>query len=157
MKNLQGRHGQCGSILFHETFSLGKSNLLLDLPLGDNRVLLTGPESIHKVVREMHALLHVLVRASNKQQRRSRIISNFKKGETFFIFYKTKRSWGYSHDAAPPSFTLQKRLLSSPSSPLQFGKKENIPGHSFERRTYRFLLKATRVFLISTGRVERGW
>ena len=30
------------------------------------------------------------------------------------------------------SCTLQKR----PSSPLQFGKEENIPGHSIKRRAY---------------------
>ena len=125
MKNLQGRHGQCGSILFHETFSLGKSNLLLDLPLGDNRVLLTGPESIHKVVREMHALLHVLLRASNKQQRRSRIISNFKKGETFFIFYKNQALLGVFSRCGSPFFHPPKKApLLSFLSPSIWEKRE---------------------------------
>ena len=41
MKNFQLRHGQC--IILPETFSLGSSKCLLDLPLGDNRILLTGP------------------------------------------------------------------------------------------------------------------
>ena len=43
MNNFQLTHGQCDSIILPETFSLGNSKYLLDLPLGDNRVLLTGP------------------------------------------------------------------------------------------------------------------
>ena len=43
MKNFQVRHGQSDSIIFPETFSLGSSKWLLDLPLGDNRTLLAGP------------------------------------------------------------------------------------------------------------------
>ena len=32
----------------------------------------------------------------------------------------------------------------------QFGQKQNILGHSIERRAYWLVLKATRVFLIPT-------
>ena len=43
-----------------------------------------------------------------------------------------------------------------PSSQIQFGLDENIPGPSFERRAYLFGLKTARVVPIPTGRVERG-
>ena len=52
---------------------------------------------------------------------------------------------------APHPCTLQKR----PSSSLQFGQRENIFGHSFERRAYWFVMKAARAFPILTGRVEK--
>ena len=42
------------------------------------------------------------------------------------------------------------------SSPLQFGQEENIPGHSTERKAYRFVLKIARVLLIPTGTVGIG-
>ena len=51
------------------------------------------------------------------------------------------------------SWTLQQKGLLS----LQFGQEENTPGRSFERIAYLFVLKAARVFHISTGRVEGGW
>ena len=37
-----------------------------------------------------------------------------------------------------------------PSFSLQFFQEQNILGHSFERRAYWFILKATRVFSIPT-------
>ena len=37
---------------------------------------------------------------------------------------------GESHDASPFFYPPKTR----PSSPLQFGQEENIPGHSFERK-----------------------
>ena len=43
MKNFQLRHGQCDSVILPKIFSLGGSKYLLDLPLGDNRILLAGP------------------------------------------------------------------------------------------------------------------
>ena len=52
---------------------------------------------------------------SNKQQRRSGIILNFIKGETFSYVILT-----FLH---PPK--------KSSSSPLQFGQEDNIPRHSF--------------------------
>ena len=68
----------------------------------------------------------------NKQQRKRRIIWNFTKEDTFFISYNNQallveitRSPTFLH---PP-----KRM---PSFPLQFVEGENIPGHSFERKTY---------------------
>ena len=39
-----------------------------------------------------------------------------------------------------------------PSYPLQFGREENIPGHSIKRRAYWFVLKTARVFPIPTSR-----
>ena len=53
---------------------------------------------------------------------------------------------------SPASCTLQKR----PSSPFQFGQEENMPGHSFERKAYLFVLNTDSVFSIPIGRVERG-
>ena len=53
----------------------------------------------------------------------------------------------------PPSCILYKR----PSSPLQFEQEENIPGHSFEKGPYWFVLKTASVFPIPTNRVEREW
>ena len=52
----------------------------------------------------------------------------------------------------PHSSTLQKM----PSSRLQFGQEENIPGHSTERRAYKFVLKIARVSPIFTGRFRTG-
>ena len=46
------------------------------------------------------------------------------------------------------SWTFQER----PSSPLQFGQEENIPGHSIESRAYWFILKIARMFPILTSR-----
>ena len=43
MKNFYVKHGQCDSIIFSETFSLGRSKYLLELPLGYNKILLTVP------------------------------------------------------------------------------------------------------------------
>ena len=40
----------------------------------------------------------------------------------------------------------------NPSSPLQFGQENIIPGHSIERRTYWFILKIARMFLIHLSR-----
>ena len=51
-----------------------------------------------------------------------------------------------------PSCILQRR----PSFPLHVGQKENIPGHSVERRAYSFVLKIAWMFPISTGRAEIG-
>ena len=41
MKNFHVMLGQCNSIIFPKSFSLGNSKYLLDLPLGDNMILLT--------------------------------------------------------------------------------------------------------------------
>ena len=46
--------------------------------------------SIHKFIIELHALQYLFVRRSKKQQRRGGIISNFTKGETFFISYNNQ-------------------------------------------------------------------
>ena len=50
------------------------------------------------------------------------------------------------------SCTLKKR----PSSLLQFGQEENIPGNSIEKRAYWLVLKIAGVFPICTGRVGIG-
>ena len=43
MENFQIKHSQCDSNIFPETFSFGSCKYLLDLPLGNNRILLTSP------------------------------------------------------------------------------------------------------------------
>ena len=49
MKKFQVRYGQCENIIFHETFTIGSSKYLLDLPLGDKTgFFLQDLESIHK-------------------------------------------------------------------------------------------------------------
>ena len=86
MTNFQVKHGQCDSIIFPITFSFENS---LDLCLADSRILYFWQESIfylesiQKFVVELHVLQCLFVTASNKKQRRGRIISNFLKGETF--------------------------------------------------------------------------
>ena len=90
MKNFQVKHGQFDSIIFLKTFSLESSKyLLLNLGLAGNRILYFWQvlKSIHKFIIELHALQCLFVRGSNKKQRRGRIISNFTKGETFFMSY----------------------------------------------------------------------
>ena len=47
--------------------------------------------------------------------------------------------------------------LAWPPFSIQFGQEEKMLGHLFERRAYWFNLKATSVFFIPTGRVEKGW
>ena len=47
----------------------------------------------------------------------------------------TKCSWG--------NLTMWHPLLAL--LPLQFDQEENIPGHSIEKRTYRFILKIARM------------
>ena len=54
-------HGQCDFIIFRKTFSLGSAKQLLDLPLGDNGVLSTGP-GFYPQILELHALLLLFVR-----------------------------------------------------------------------------------------------
>ena len=58
-----------------------------------------------------------------------------------------KSSWG-NLTMWPPFLHHSKK----PSSSLQFGQKENIPGHSIERRAYWFILKIGRMFLILRSR-----
>ena len=82
-------------------------------------------ESIHKFVIEPLILQWLFVRGPDKKPRRGRIISNFTKGEAF-ISYDNQMLLGVISQSGPPSCTLQKRL----SYPLQFGRVENIPGHS---------------------------
>ena len=51
-------------------------------------------------------------------------------------------------------------LASSKKRPffsIQSGQEENILRHSFERRAYWFVLKATRLFSIPRSRVKGGW
>ena len=43
IKNFQVKHGQCDSIIFPETLFVASSKYLLDLLLGDIRILLRGP------------------------------------------------------------------------------------------------------------------
>ena len=85
MKNFQVKHGQCDRIIFPEIFSFESSKWLLDLCFADSRILYFWQvlESIPKFITEILVLQYLFVRASNRKQRRGRIISNFTKGETF--------------------------------------------------------------------------
>ena len=90
MKNFQVKHGQYDSIIFPDTFSFGRFKYLLDLPLGDNMILLTQPGIYPQVYHRTPCPAVLIVRRSKKQQRRDGIISNFTKGETFFISYNNQ-------------------------------------------------------------------
>ena len=73
------------------------------------------------------------------------------KKSLFFISYNNQVLLEVISRFGSPSCTLPKR----PSSPLQSGQEENIPGHLFKRRTYWFALKTVKLFSILTNRVER--
>ena len=66
-KNFQVKHGQCDSIILPETFSFESSKQLLDLCLAEILYFWQVLESIHKFIIELHALLCLSVRGSNKQ------------------------------------------------------------------------------------------
>ena len=88
-------------------------------------------ESIHKFIIELYALQSLFVRGSSKQQRRCRIISNFKKQQTFSSFTTTKCYSGQSHNVAPLLAPHKKGL------PLFFSlPRREIPRHSVEKRSY---------------------
>ena len=89
-------------------------------------------ESIHKFIVELHVLQCFFVRGSNKKQRRGRIISNFTKGETFFMSYINQV---IILQCGPPSLHFC-TFPKIPFLPLQFGQEENISGNSIERRVY---------------------
>ena len=112
---------------------------MLDLCLAGSRILCFWYilESFHKFIIELRVLQCLFARGSNKKQRRSRIISNFTKGETFSSLGGNLTMW-----------TLQER----PFSPLRFGQEENISGHSTESRAYWFILKIAKMFPIFTSR-----
>ena len=136
MKNCQVKHGQCGRIIFPETFSFGSSKYLLDLSFCDKRILLTDPEIYPQKYRRTLCPAELICKGSNKQQRRGGIILNFTKRETFFISYNSQVLFKVISRCHPPSCTLWKRS----SSPLQSTQEENVSGHSFERRAYLFVL-----------------
>ena len=135
MKNFHVRNDQCDSIIFLETFSLGTSKKLLDLPLVTTGFFLQ--------ILELHALLYLFVRTSNKQQRRDGIISNFTKWGTFFIPFNNQVLLRVFLKCSPSYCTLQKR----PSFPFSLAMIIYLSTH----------LRYTSIFPIPTGRVERGW
>ena len=92
---------------------------------------MTGP-GIYPQILEVHALLYLFGKGSNKQQRRGGIISNFTKEEAFFISYNNQVFLEIISQWSPTSSTLKKKS----SSPLEFGQEENIPGQPFERGAY---------------------
>ena len=132
-----------------KTFSFEGSKQLLDLCLADSRILYFSYvlESINNFIIELHVLQCLFVRGSNKKQRRGRIFSYFRKGE-IFISYDNQVLLGVISKCGPPIWTLQER----PSSPLQFGQEENMPGHLVESRAYWFIWKIARMFPILTSR-----
>ena len=52
---------------------------------------------------------------------------------------------------------LKEELQKRPPFSIQFIQEDNKHGYSFERRAYWFVLKATRVFHITTGTAGREW
>ena len=83
-------------------------------------ILLTGLGMYPQIY---HALQCLFLRGSNKQHRRSRIISNFTKGQTFSFFMATKCSWGLCHNAAP-LLALQKTPKKAFLSSLVWPRRE---------------------------------
>ena len=86
MKNFQIKHSQCDNIIFRKTFFFFESSeQLLDLCLTDTMILYFWQvvEFIHKFIIDLLVLQCLLVRGSNKEQRRGRAISDLTKGETF--------------------------------------------------------------------------
>ena len=153
-ENFQVKMVSVTASYYHKTFAFGGSKLLLDICLAHSRILYFWYilKSIHKFIIELHALQCLFFRGSNKKQRKSWIISNFIKGETFSSLMTTKYILlGVISECGTPSCTPQKK----PSSPFQFGQEEDIPGHSVERRTYWFILKIARMFpiLLSKNRM----
>ena len=67
---------------------------------------------------------------SNKQLSSGGSVSEFPKGETFFISYNNKVLLG-AHEAVPFLHPSKR-----PSSPFPFGQEENITGLLFERKAY---------------------
>ena len=127
---------------YPQKFAFEGSKLLLDICLADSRILYFWYvlKSIHKFIIELHALQCLFVRGSNKKQRRGLgLFEISQKVRLFHILWQPSTLGG---NLIMQSFFLHPSK--KPSSPLQFGKEENIPGHSIERKTYWFILKIDR-------------
>ena len=137
MKNFQVKHGQCDRIIFPTTFSFESSKWLLDLCFADSRILYFWQvlESIHKFIIELHVLQYLFVRGSNKKRWRGRIISNFRKGETFHLFGQPS-ALGGNLTMWRPFFHPPKR-----SSVLTLAKKRTYLDTQLKRDLYWFALK----------------
>ena len=100
---------------------------MLGLGLADSKILYFWYvlESIHKFIIELHVLQCLLVRGSNKKQRRSRIISNLTKGRLFYLLWQPSALGGNL-----TMYSLYCTFQKSPSSHLQFGHEENIYGRT---------------------------
>ena len=98
---------------YPKTFAFEASKLLPDICLASSRILYFWYvlKSIHNFILDLHALQLLFVRGSNKKQRRGRIISNFTKGETFFISYDNQ----VLLKCAPTSCALPRKVFLSPS------------------------------------------
>ena len=83
-------------------FPLKAPSNLLDLCLADSRIMYFWQvlEFTHKFIVELRALQCLIIKGSNKQQRRSTIIQTFTKEQTFSSLMTTKSSWGWSHNSA---------------------------------------------------------
>ena len=150
IKNVQVKHGQCDSIIFHKTFSFESSKQLSDFCLANSRIPYFWQvlESIHKCIIELLVLKCLFVGSLIKNKEGVGLFSVSQK-EGLSIFYDNQVLLRLMSQCGPPSCTLQNRSY----SPLHFGQEENIPEHSIERRAYWFVVKIARVLLIPTGRV----
>ena len=116
-------------------------------------VLLTCSEIYTQIYHRAPCPAVLFFKGPKKRQRRGKIISNFTKGQTFFIFYDNQVLLKVISQCGPSSCTLQKR----PSYPLHFDQEGNIPGHSIDGQGYWLALKIFWVFPVPTGRVAIGW
>ena len=123
------------------------------MPCWHKDFLLSRGRGIYpQIFIEFHALQCLIVRGSSKQEERYDYFK-FHKRRDFFVSYDNQVLLRVISQCGHSSCTLQEKR----SYLLQFGWEENIPGYSNERRGYRFILKITRVFPISTGKVGDGW
>ena len=78
------------------------------------------------------SLTNLFVRGSNKNKGGVELFQISQKEKLFHLLYDNQVLLGIISQCAcgPPSWTLQKRHF----FPLQFGKKNNIFGHSIEKR-----------------------
>ena len=93
------RHGQCASIIFPGKFPFGSCKKLLDLPVANNRTLLTGP-GIYPQILALHVLLV-----------RVRLLRISQKKRLFFMAYNNQVLLLVISRCSRPSCTLHKKVF----------------------------------------------
>ena len=176
MKNSQF---QCDSIIFRKHFLLEALSNYLTFPLvriGFFWQFWNLSTNSWFIYSKLHALQYLFVTRSKEEQEKDRIISNFTKIEIFSIsqpnvggnltmrspmLHLPKNGFPLTYSLARERIYLEihlkEELQKRPPFSIQFIQEDNKHGYSFERRAYWFVLKATRVFHITTGRAGREW